>query len=132
VIYFILNQLLIDDHIFLVTPVAIRRLDFATSFLNVYYFSRDSRLFVGFDASLLFDFSPEFNPFKSWVAPNSFDEVLNYSFKLRCVVPNLLVMVIAGWSRFVTRWESSLSFLKIVFRWESVRSNCLGLSRYKL
>jgi hypothetical protein len=49
--------MIFNNHSFFVTPVAILRLDFATSFLYVYYFYRANKLLVGLGPYLLLDFS---------------------------------------------------------------------------
>jgi hypothetical protein len=87
---------------------------------------------VGLGPYLLLDFSAGLIPLNNWVAPNNFDEALNYYFKFLCVAPNLEAVVIACCYLFTARWESYLSFLNPIFLWVSVKSNCLGLYKYKL
>lgn len=85
-------------------------------------------------AYLLLDLSiGAFIPLNNCVAPNNLDDALNYYFRLRWVAPNFeAVVVIAGFCLVIIRWESSFSFLKIVFFCVSVSSNWRGRYRHKL
>ena len=107
-------------HTFLLIPVAILKLDFVTIFLYASSFYFNMKLFA-FDASLLRDFSTGFGfvfttPFTIWVAPNNLDDAFNYYFRFLWVFPNLPIIVSAGCSLFIVRWESSFSFLNILLR----------------